>query len=72
MDWGLGLRLLTALNGRPRAMTSGRCGEEEVVKGCKGVRLISLKTALNGRPRDIKRWEGVWKGSREGDDGKHS
>ena len=70
---GLVLRLLTALNGRPRAMTSSGCGEGgEVVKGCKGVRLISLKTALNGRPRDMKRLEGVWEGSREGDDGNHS
>ena len=47
-------------------------GGGEVVKGCKGVRLISLKTALNGRPRAMKRLEGVWEGSREGDDGKHS
>ena len=47
-------------------------GGGEVVKGCKGVRLISLKTALNGRPRAMKRLEGVWERSREGDDGKHS
>ena len=47
-------------------------GGGEVVKGCKGVQVILLKTALNGRPRDMKRLEGVWEGSREGDDGKHS
>ena len=42
------------------------------MKDCKGVQLISLKAALNGRPRDMKRLGGVWEGSREGDDGKHS
>ena len=42
---GLVLRLLTALNGRPRAMTSGGCGEEG---GCEGLQRGTINFTQDG------------------------